>query len=303
MLTDSLKKIVAWLPFALGLVAGLALAFLIYAGLQPRLQKAVLAQQAQKTQVAKAAASAPAGPAPAPAAKSAGGATPAAVARAAAAPAAKPAAGGPPVARIVRLTTLAPTTPTARTATNPWPAMLLLATAALAAAGAAWQQYRRQPQPPGAITSPVLEALFTLSAHRDMLQKTLALSPRQIKRFSSKARVQHSQLRALARPSQHQQEIPFSIDNQIKAFQILLLLEENRRQPQRFPQHDVEAFISQVHAAYIGHPELTTALLEAYTNPVISTAKSKEGFVPMPDPIAEQRLLRQLFEMNAGLLA
>ena len=302
MRTDILKNIVAWLPFSLGLTAGLALAFLLYAGLQPRLQKAVLAQQDLKAKAAAkdtAAAAKKPNEASAPTAPASSAASrPATTITTKAATTTSPATAS----KIVRLTTLAPTNPTARTA-NPWPAVLLLMAAALAAAGMAWRQYRQQPQPPGAITSPVLEALFTLSAHRDMLQKTLALSPRQIKRFSSKARVQHSQLRALARPAQHRAGIPFSIDSQIKAFQLLLLLEENRRQPQRFPQNDVVAFISQVQAAYIGHPELTTALLEAYAHPVISTAKSKEGFALTPDPTAEARFLRQLFEMNAGLLA
>ena len=299
MLPDTLKKVAAWLPFTVGLLAGAALAYFIYAGLQPRLQKAVRTQQALKAQANALAtadtakAKAGRGAAPRPAAGTAPATTPAGAASAA-----------PAAPTAVRLTTLAPSNPAAQAPNDrPWLAVGLALAAALAAGAGAWQQYWRQPQPPGAITSPVLEALFTLQTHRDILQKTLGLSPRQIKRFSSKARVQHSQLRAQARPGPNRPGIPFPVNYQIKAFQVLLLLEENRKHPQRFPQADAVGFISLIQMAYTGHPEFTSALLEADLHPVIVAARAKEGFSMTPDPTAEERFLRQLYEMNDGLLA
>ena len=304
---ETLDEAIGWLQFALGLALGVALAFVIYAGLKPRIEHAVLRQETLKAEAEAAKAREVAAAAPAKKAASAGPKTAAADNQ----PSRPAAPGGPAAPRPPGrplLTTLTPSDPLAGAPRSAWPALLagLVAAAALAAGGAAWRQYRRQPQAPGAITSPVLEALFTLGAHRAMLQQSLGLSPRQIKRFSSKARVQHSQLRAL-RPTAGRPGMPFPVDNQIKAFQMLLLIEENRRLAKRFPHASPGKFISHLQAAYASHQELRAARQEALEHAVIKAEKQKERptthFDPDLDPDAEEKFMRQLYEMNAGLLA
>lgn len=305
MPTD-LKKAAEWALFGLGLLVGAALAFIIYAGLQPRLEKTVRAQQALKDEARKKDSLATA------VTTAKAKVTLKALQKQPQAPATKPATQPPPVAAPsttspVRFTTLVPTgAATYSSLRKPGLAVglaLAVMAAALLAGAAAWRQLRQEPQPPGAITSPVLEALFTLNTHRRMLQQELALSPRQIKRFSSKARVQHSQLRALLKPLNGTSPNLFSVDNQLKAFQMLLLLEEKRRQQQLPPADNAVEFIRQLQAAYLDHTALAQAREEASLHPIIVRAKSREASAAASTPAAEARFMQQLYEMNAGLLA
>jgi hypothetical protein len=307
MRSESVKKAGEWTQFGLGLLLGVGLAFIIYAGLQPRLAKTVHAQQALKDKAQKkdslvnAVTTATATAALKGLQKAAR--NPATPSR----PDASPPAPKQPAASPIQLTTLTPTgLSNSASGRRPGLAMgfgLVAMATALAAGVAAWRQSRREPQPPGAITSPLLEALFTLPTHRHLLQQELGLSPRQIKRFSSKARVQHSQLRALLKPLDSSLPTVFSVDNQVKAFQMLLLLEANRRQPRSLPSDNAADFISQLQAAYHKHRALALARQEAFQHPVIAQAKSREASATVPNAEDEARFMQQLYEMNAGLLA
>ncbi|MDQ2769515.1 MAG: hypothetical protein M3Y54_03330 [Bacteroidota bacterium] len=181
--------------------------------------------------------------------------------------------------------------------------MLVLA-AALAAGF--WARRQASYQPPSATPSPVLEALIKLSEHQKILTQQLQLSPRQIKRFINKARLQHSQLQLAAKD---RPELPFPVDRQIKAFQWLLLLEGDRQKPYRFPPDNDNEFIDQLQIAYAGNRPLSLreARNQAVEDLVIAGAIEREAQQPSPtlapDPKVEQKFMLQFYEMNAGLLA
>jgi hypothetical protein len=301
------RKVLQWLGFWAGLVLGTALALLVYAVLQPRIAAQVQVNR-EKARLATGKAKLD---------------SLAMVANAAVKPVIhkhKDSSGGgstsPPdtIKRFTspsRLTQLASRNPAGTSAARPLGPALLAALAMLAALAAtvvAWQQKRRKPQPAGTISSPVLEALFTLQAHLDFLQKRLKLSPRQIKRFSSKARIQHVQLRAAAQLAakafgELAPEIFFPVAHQIKAFQLLLLLEETHNAPSFLSANDADEFSRQLQCAYSADKDLRTAWDEALANPEVITAQIKEG--PVNTAAFDSHpgmLLRQMYELNAGLL-
>ena len=314
-----------YVGFVSGTLLGLLLAFIFYAGLQPRVRRAVEKQAEDQRMQSQAAAAQALEKArhqkqtpstkQLPASQSVTAPKPAVIAKTSG-----------PAQNANKAYSLQPTRFTQLRAT-PTPASgpshkvehALLTTAFLAAllAGAgAWWQYRRSPQP-DVVKSKVLEALLMLKAHQQMQQR-LGLTPRQIKRFNSKARVQHSQLRALAKHDQEQakskplgaspREQPpsfeFPVTSQLQAFQLLLLLEENRQQPSKSMPIDRTNFIQEIQEAYAHHAELTAARIAAAADSVINELEGKKAIAQFEglNKQVSMRLLEQLYEMNSGLL-
>jgi hypothetical protein len=310
------KYLQDWLGFGLGGLLGLLLAFVFYAGLQPRVKAAVERQEkveqdslaARQTRASQAALAVKKSTAsksnitapPAPKSAAAGNSS-------ASKPANTPVEKQVPVR--IRATQLQPTS-TADGGRGRNTGLALLTTAVLAAVAVsswAWAQRQKYPQP-DVVKSKVLEALLTLKAHQQMQQR-LGLTPRQIKRFNSKARVQHSQLQAMARRGQQSEQtspaFTFPVSGQIQAFQLLLLLEESRQQQQPLLQAKRAEFIRQLQEAYAQHTELTDARRAAADSPALNKsgdAAAADQFAALNQQL-DPRLLEQLYEMNIGLLA
>ncbi|MCB2376499.1 hypothetical protein LGH70_02835 [Hymenobacter sp. BT635] len=302
-----------WFGFGAGLVLGVLLAFVVYAGLQPRVQQSLEAQekakakesapQDEKTDAIRPLKTAPAAAA-GPAARQA---TPVPVSTAVPAAAPPTVSGRPAVATAARLTRLAPSS-TSGPARQSWPALLAAAiSAALVAGFAALYQSRRWPQP-DIVKSRVLEALLTLQAHQHMQQR-LGMTPRQIKRFNSKARVQHSQLQALAQATGKGGTPPmaFPISCQIQAFQLLLVIEESRPQRSNFMRVAPDEFKRQLLKAYQNHVDLTRARQEAQGSSTFTDGLDNsliQNFIKLDQEAQiKPELLGHLYEMNVGLLA
>ncbi|WP_187320181.1 hypothetical protein [Hymenobacter citatus] len=218
-----------------------------------------------------------------------------------------------------RLTQLAGPVPTlASSLSRPvWQALLLVTlTAALTAGGSAWWQYRHEPDKapvPQVIESEILNALLKLEAHQQM-QKRLGMAPRQIKRFNSRARVQHSQLCALVRNNTQAPDgqpvtstLPklflFPVTCQLQAFQLLLLLEEIRQQPGAPLPINRTEFTQRLRKEYAQHDELTAARKQAAQQSIFNKGLVADvEFIALNQQV-EVSLLEQLYEMNVGLLA
>lgn len=308
-LRETARLIGRWLGFAAGLVLGVVLAFIFYAGLQPRIQQAVAEEQKAEQAAAQAAANKRAAekallaatakavaPTPAPVRRPA---QPVAVPTAAVP---KPGADSANYAQPAGPRQLTRLPVPAGAPGMGWKTLLVASLVAFVAGVVALQQYWKRPRP-DIRDSPVLEALLKLEAHQLLLKEHLRLSPRQIKRLNSKARVQHSQLQALAPKTAGRAVFP--VATQIQAVQLLLLLEENRQQATRFPPHDPDEFIRQLQAAYLVHAALTKAREQAAASPIITAgqaAATPAAFASLNQAVDGQ-LLRKLYEMNAGLLA
>ena len=335
------KHLPEWLGFGLGVTLGVVLAFVFYVGLQPRITKAIADKQAieQRNKARLALTDSLQQAKQLPAKKTS---QPAAISPLLTA--------APPKNATLTLhhsplksypsathkpTQLTPTiSPNSGLSRQAWRTLLLTTVSATLAAGAgAWWQMRERPKP-DVVKSKVLEALLALKTHQQMQQR-LGLTPRQIKRFNSKARVQHSQLQALAQPAKQASaprpwwaafsflgavfpslrlpnqssefpltpEFPFLVARQIQAFQLLLLLEENRQQPDSLLNASRPEFIWRIQKAYLGHSDLAKARQEASENKTINKhQESAEAYAQLDRHVAP-RLLEQFYEMNVGLLA
>jgi hypothetical protein len=290
------------LLFALAVMSGVGLAWAFYAALQPsvavivrpieqrekHLADSLAAQQARADLAARQRPASVPGAQPSLRVADSTGRRP--TASPGTEPGATPAASG-------RRTQLPSAAPVAGLGLGRW-GLALEVVAALALAAWLLAEARQRLQPP-LPRARVLEALLVLALHQEMLKKSL--SPRQIKRFNSKARVQHRQLTALAKVN-HKLEFP--VEGQLLAFQVLLLLEEDREGPQQLVSAPLSQFTSQLAHACATRADLAAARQQALQAADIAAALAREGSVPVVLTSAGRyQLLAQLYELNIGLLA
>lgn len=153
----------------------------------------------------------------------------------------------------------------------------------------------------------LLEAL--MSAFAGAIGRALPI-PRQVKRFASKARLQHNLLRQLADETQHTSAFQFDVPQQVLAFLLLLLLESGDAAPGNHragPLRELGegAFVEGLrerfrawHRAGTDQKAYTIFIQQAGYLEVLAYA----DLLAEVDEASADRLLVQLHRLNAGLL-